>query len=111
MAIPIETAAMRWHRARKALQKAKDDLKVYREKTGACQFEAPPEEANAVCAQNVPCYHTTQHQDLWCETCLGSEPLFQAKRKAGQEQGAAMRQLMRLCGQETVQIETEEQTA
>ena len=38
-----------------------------------------------------------------------SEQLFQAKRKAGQKQGAAMRQIMHLCGQETVQIEIEGQ--
>ena len=106
MATPIETAALRWHRTRKALQKAKDDLKAYREKHGGCEVEGAD---NGDREPKGICYQDTQHQDEWCSTCLGSEPLFQAKRKAGQEQGAAMRQLMRLCGQETVQIEMEEQ--
>jgi hypothetical protein len=108
METPIETAAMRWHRARKALQKAKDALKAYRETHGGCEAEG---EDNGDREPKGICYHDTQDQNEWCETCLGSEPLFQAKRKAGQEQGAAMRQLMRLCGQETVQIEMEEQHA
>jgi hypothetical protein len=108
MTTPIETAALRWHRARKALQKAKNDLKAYREKHGGCEVEGAD---NGDREPKGICYHDDKDQNTWCDTCLGSEPLFQAKRKAGQEQGAAMRQLMRLCGQETVQIEMEEQHA
>ena len=89
METPIETAALRWHRARLALNKAKADLKAYREKHGGCDGEDQHD--------NGTCFNLTKDQNEWCGTCLGSEPLYQAKRRAGGEQGAAMRQLMSLC--------------
>lgn len=86
----IEKAAKRLFAARLVSSQAKFCLQQYRQEHGGCIY--PPESGRS------NCYLQWQlPKARWCEVCRGSEPIYQARKKAAIEVATAMRALMHLC--------------
>jgi hypothetical protein len=88
--IEMRTAAMRLYRARSERVAAHAALKSYREKHGGCK-----------CLDDeirTPCFIKYQFRNGdWCAVCAGSQPLWERRKKASTEVGAAMKHLMSVC--------------
>lgn len=97
MSVRIELVAKELIAARARRKEAKDALRVYRQKNGACESlddsYFPDGGGLGACYSRYP----SLPMESRCEVCQGSEPLWQARQKAAAEVGSAMRRLTNLC--------------
>lgn len=99
----IERAARELVAARARRVIVKKALLAYRQEHGSC--EAIDEQYPPYGEGPGPCYmrYPSLSLDKRCDVCQGSEPLYQARKQAASEVGAAMRRLTRLCNKESEQ--------
>lgn len=93
----FKAAALELLHARTDQEKTRKALQEYREKNGGCENEGADR------GDEYPagiCYHDDKDQNTWCETCLGAQPIWEAKRKAANRAGAALRSLLALAKKE-----------
>jgi len=82
----ITRAAIAYYQARRGKLQAHADLVAYRAEHGGCIGDD----------KDVgTCYEG--YNDDWCAICLGSQPLWEARKTASYRVGTALRGLMRLC--------------
>ena len=88
------TVARALHRAQAAHRAAKAALKAYREAHGGCVRE--PND-NACYKRGVFRYFEDVRLPIaeWCEACRGSQPLWEAYRKAARARGVAQKAFTR----------------
>ena len=81
----ITRAAIAYYQARRRKKQAHADLVAYRVEHGGCIGD----DRVGTCYQGFG--------DGWCAVCLGSQPLWEARKTASYRVGTALRGLMRLC--------------
>jgi hypothetical protein len=96
----IRDAAINLYHARNARVAARKALKEYREKVGECEESTELYDRSD---KNPDCYRNEGlNRTDWCSICEGSQPLWEAKVKASNKAGAALRVVMALCKQNAI---------
>lgn len=107
----IEQAAMSLVDARNERTKAKAALLKYRQENGECSRVDASRSRNDHGIPDPlppPCFQSERYfnnsvTDQWCEVCAGSEPLYQARKKAAIRVGNALRRLTAICNRKAAQ--------
>lgn len=71
---------------------AKEALREFRAEHGSCL-----DEGNSVDVPTLRCFREPDKpKEQWCEVCLGSQPLWEARQKAQAQAAAALRSILRI---------------
>ena len=88
----LEQAAINLYKARLARDKAKENLRKFREKYGGCDMARDEIYSQSPCYISRPFY-----EKAWCNICKKSQPFYLKRKAAGNKVASAMRRLMNLC--------------
>lgn len=105
MSNAIEQAARELVEARRERSNAKAALLKYRQENGECSRVDASRSRNDHGIPDPlppPCFQSERYfnngvTDQWCEVCAGSEPLYQARKRAAIRVGKALRKLTNAC--------------
>lgn len=103
----IERAARELVAARRERHDAKAALLKYRQDKGDCERRVGAQNFDALVPP--PCFQSERYfsdnpTDQWCEVCAGSEPLYQARKRAAIRVGKALRKLTNACAKSPCEL-------